>query len=94
MGNISGVWLIGNIGREKGSLIWCTLGSYMILPFALIDFQSIHWCCVFSSILFEWKGKQWKREPPIKRPFCRLVTNLYPLKSFSGRILILKSGLI
>ncbi|KAB7505066.1 DnaJ-like protein subfamily C member 22 [Armadillidium nasatum] len=63
------VWLVGNIGRVKGSFKWCLYGAYSILPLTINNFHAINWSCVASAAFYEWKGKEWRRTPLPKHDF-------------------------
>ncbi|MCL4132140.1 UNVERIFIED_CONTAM: hypothetical protein GTU68_046889 [Idotea baltica] len=69
--------MVGDIGRIKANLRWCILGSYSIFPLTFINFDLINWCCVSSSLLLEWKGKEWRRAPPVRRALWRRLLYLW-----------------
>lgn len=56
-----GIWLVGNIGREKGSIRWPLLGCYLTTPFHIMGYTSYLWTTVLGIIAFLYKAKQWKR---------------------------------
>lgn len=64
--NIAGVWTVGNIGRERGTLKWPVLAAYAVYPARTY----IHDETVFYTILvlaaalaFDSFSKQWRRTP-------------------------------
>jgi len=66
-----GIWIVGNIGRESGSLKWPLLGCILTSPlhFGFFgDTLRINYTFVTISgiILFQWKSKSWRRK--IEKP--------------------------
>ena len=60
--NISGIWLVGNIGRERGSILWPLLGCYLTVPLFIWGGVNTNAVTSFAGILmFNWKSKQWKK---------------------------------
>ena len=69
--------MIGNIGREKGSLLWALVGSYIVVPFVLIfDIRILNYCSLISVILFHLMGRSWRREPYVNVSICRRFLRL------------------
>lgn len=62
-----GVWLVGNIGREKGVLWHCLVVAYIVYPLRYFVYDETYWffaMVLASSLSFEQFSKQWRREPP------------------------------
>lgn len=62
-----GVWLVGNIGREKGVFWHCLAAAYLVYPLRYYVYDETYWftAMIFVSALsFEQFSKQWRREPP------------------------------
>ncbi|KAG5680456.1 hypothetical protein PVAND_009964 [Polypedilum vanderplanki] len=62
-----GVWIVGNIGREKGVFWHCLLAAYAIYPLRYFVYDETYWFTgmVFGSALaFEQFSKKWRREAP------------------------------
>lgn len=62
-----GVWLVGNIGREKGVLWHCLVAAYVIYPLRYFVYDETCWftALVFGSALaFEQFSKQWRLDAP------------------------------
>ncbi|XP_054013596.1 dnaJ homolog subfamily C member 22 [Hylaeus anthracinus] len=69
-----GVWTVGNIGREQGS-IWVALGSayllYPTLPYIGDDTMWIFLMVVVSSLSFDTFSKQWRLKPRKRNSLVR-----------------------
>lgn len=62
-----GVWIVGNIGREKGTLWHCLIAAYLVYPIRYYVYDETYWFTgmVFvSALTFDHFSKQWRREPP------------------------------
>ncbi|CRL01978.1 CLUMA_CG015048, isoform A [Clunio marinus] len=62
-----GVWIVGNIGRERGVFWHCLIVAYIVYPLRYFVYDETYWftAMVFASALsFEQFSKQWRREPP------------------------------
>lgn len=69
-----GVWLVGNIGREKGVFWHCLVFAYVVYPLRYFVYDETYWFTgmVFASALgFEQFSKQWRREPPKRHGVLR-----------------------
>lgn len=62
-----GVWLIGNIGRHQGGVLWALIGAYLTYPLYFLSFNNVFWTALVSSTLFNWYGKKWRRTPRKRR---------------------------
>ena len=74
-----GVWIVGNIGREKGVFWHCLLAAYIIYPLRYFVYDETYWFTgmVFGSALtFEQFSKQWRREPPKRHSKIRRTIEL------------------
>ncbi|KAM0724393.1 DnaJ-like protein subfamily C member 22 [Formica fusca] len=74
-----GVWTVGNIGREQGS-IWLALATaylfYPTLYYIGDDTMWIFLMVIASSLSFDTFSKQWRLKPKKKRSFVRRMTVL------------------
>ncbi|XP_066582189.1 dnaJ homolog subfamily C member 22 [Prorops nasuta] len=74
-----GVWVIGNIGREKGS-IWIPLASaYIIYPTYYYINDVTTWVFVMTlaaSLSFDTFSKQWRLKPKKKRGAIKRIVHL------------------
>ncbi|CAO1401361.1 unnamed protein product [Diamesa tonsa] len=62
-----GVYLVGNIGREKGVFWHCLAVAYIVYPLRYVIYDETYWFTgmIFaSSLAFEQFSKQWRRDPP------------------------------
>lgn len=62
----SGVWTVGNIGREQGALKWPLLGAYLAYPLRYYVYDETVWftCMVLvSALAFDSLSKEWRRKP-------------------------------
>lgn len=69
-----GVWLVGNIGRERGVFWHCLVAAYIIYPLRYFVYDEAYWFTgmVFGSALaFEQFSKQWRRVPPKRHGVLR-----------------------
>lgn len=69
-----GVWVVGNIGREQGTLWHCLTVAYFVYPLRYFVYDESVWftAMVFASTLaFENNSKQWRREPPKRHSTLR-----------------------
>lgn len=74
-----GVWIVGNIGRERGVFWHCLLAAYIIYPLRYFVYDETYWFTgmVFGSALtFEQFSKQWRREPPKRHSKIRRTIEL------------------
>jgi len=76
----AGVWTVGNIGREEGSIWWPLLAAYATYPLyfysvcSFMDDSTSFALMVFASAYaFDSKAKQWRRRPKPKRSILRLI---------------------
>ncbi|KAK8387515.1 hypothetical protein O3P69_018209 [Scylla paramamosain] len=70
------VWIIGNIGREQGSLKWAMIGALGVVPISFIHPPVTNFSAVTSTVLFNWKGKKWLRTPYPKTHICKRLATL------------------
>ncbi|XP_074646691.1 dnaJ homolog subfamily C member 22-like [Tubulanus polymorphus] len=72
-----GVYVVGNIGREKTSYKSSLIGAYITLPififFYQFDFTTMSLIC---ALITNWKGKEWRRTPYTKRRISTRITIL------------------
>jgi len=61
---LAAVWLIGNIGREEGRLLWAVLGAYLVVLFTpFFGITVLNWCSIVSVVIFHLFGRKWRRTP-------------------------------
>ncbi|XP_071559857.1 dnaJ homolog subfamily C member 22 [Temnothorax nylanderi] len=74
-----GVWTVGNIGREQGS-IWITLATaYLFYPTLYYIGDDTMWIFVMviaSSLSFDTFSKQWRLKPKKRKSFIRRMAYL------------------
>lgn len=58
---------MGNIGMECGSLLWPVLGSYLASLVFLFNPNAIAWAAVSAAFFFNWKSREWVRQPKKRR---------------------------
>lgn len=61
-----GVWTVGNIGREEGTIHWALFGAYATLPLYWLLEDDSTWYTLMtfvSALAFDTKSKQWRRKP-------------------------------
>lgn len=65
-----GIWTVGNIGREQGSLLPCLLAAYIVYPIRYFVYDESYWftaVIVGSALVFDNYSKQWLLTPPNTR---------------------------
>lgn len=65
-----GVTLVGNIGKERGSIWWPLLGCYLMTPFHLYGYTSYIYTTIAGIIAFNMFAKQWRRQIRDPHPVC------------------------
>lgn len=76
-----GVWTVGNIGRQEGTIHWALCGAYAAFPlyWFLEDDSSWYTLMVFvSAFAFDIKSKKWRRKPRKEKSLLKriMVLNL------------------
>lgn len=80
-----GVWTVGNIGHEEGSIWWPLIAAYLTSPLYFyfhiyipyLDDSTAFTLMVFCSAwAFDSKAKQWRRTPKKKKSLARRVATL------------------
>jgi len=69
-----GVWTVGNIGREEGTIHWALCGAYAAFPlyWFLEDDSTWYTLMTFvSAIAFDIKSKKWQRKPKKQKPLLK-----------------------
>lgn len=65
-----GIWIVGNIGRERGVLWHCLAGAYAIYPIRYVLYDetfTLMMTALVSGLVFDTFSKQWLLEPPRRR---------------------------
>ena len=65
-----GVTLVGNIGKERGSIWWPLLGCYLVTPFHLYGNITYTFVTIAGIIFFHVFAKQWRRQIREPHPVC------------------------
>uniref|UniRef100_A0A1B6FPN6 DnaJ homolog subfamily C member 22 n=1 Tax=Cuerna arida TaxID=1464854 RepID=A0A1B6FPN6_9HEMI len=73
-----GVWAVGNIGNEEGSLWWPLVASYIVYPFywhynSDTSFTAL---VIFTAFVFDTKAKHWRTRVRPRKSFARRLTVL------------------
>jgi DnaJ family protein C protein 22 len=61
-----GIWTVGNIGREEGTIYWALYGAYATFPLYWYLEDDSTWYTLmtfFSALAFDLKSKKWRRKP-------------------------------
>ncbi|TRY61895.1 hypothetical protein TCAL_01486 [Tigriopus californicus] len=66
-----GIWVVGNIGRQQGSLLPPILACYSVHLLRFMGFSSNAWICLAGIVAFQWKSRQWSRKIKEPEPFWR-----------------------
>ncbi|XP_046996856.1 dnaJ homolog subfamily C member 22 [Schistocerca americana] len=71
-----GVWAVGNIGRQKGTIWWALAAAFAVYPFRTYFSDDSTWLTTMtflSASAFDNKSKQWRRTHK-RRSLCRRLT--------------------
>jgi len=71
-----GVWTVGNIGREQGSIWMALISAYLLYPtlyYIADDTMWIFLMVIVSSLCFDSFSKQWRLKPKKKKSLARRV---------------------
>ncbi|PZC79763.1 hypothetical protein B5X24_HaOG215854 [Helicoverpa armigera] len=74
-----GVWTVGNIGHEQGSLKWPLIGAYLGYPVRYYVYDDSLWFTVMllaSACAFDSYSKEWRRTPKKKTHIAKRVVIL------------------
>ncbi|PSN51196.1 hypothetical protein C0J52_06062 [Blattella germanica] len=74
-----GVWTVGNIGKEEGTIHWALYGAYVTFPLYWYFDDDSTWYTVMtfvSALGFDTKGKQWRRKPKKQKSFMKRIAIL------------------
>lgn len=66
----AGVWIVGNVGRERGTFTHCLLAAYLVYPIRFWLYDETYWTLATicaSALAFETFSKQWRVEAPRKK---------------------------
>lgn len=66
----TGVFIVGNIGREQGTFWHCLIGAYIAYPIRYVIYDETYWLTftlVVSALAFDNFSKDFRREPPKRR---------------------------
>lgn len=81
--SISGIYMVGNLGREKGVFWHCLLAAYITYPIRYIIYDESYWLSitlVVSALAFDHWSKEFDRAPrkrrSLKKRFFLLSTGL------------------
>ncbi|XP_066991069.2 dnaJ homolog subfamily C member 22 [Anabrus simplex] len=73
-----GVWAVGNIGRETGSIWWPLGAAYAVYPLRSYIADDSNWFTTMTflaALAFDNKSKRWRRHVK-KRSLCRRIVTL------------------
>ena len=69
-----GIWLVGNIGREKGAIWPPIVACYLASPaLQFLGIGNAALVSVAGIIVFNWKSKQWRRTPREPLPLWKIL---------------------
>lgn len=71
-----GVWVVGNVGREKGSIKWPMLAAYLSSPLYIFYNFGFSVITLSSICAFHWKSKSWRRTIDPPAPFWKRMAVL------------------
>ncbi|KZC04778.1 PREDICTED: dnaJ homolog subfamily C member 22 [Dufourea novaeangliae] len=74
-----GVWMVGNIGREQGSIWFALVSAYLFyptLPYVGDDRMWLFLMVVVSALSFDTFSKQWRLKPRKAKSFVRRTCTL------------------
>lgn len=65
-----GVWIVGNVGQEKGTIKHCLIAAYLVYPIRFWVYDETYWSLATicaSALAFETFSKQWRLEVPKRK---------------------------
>lgn len=62
LGTAIGIWLVGTIGRESGSIKPPLIACYSMLPFFILGHVTFLMVTFVGVVAFQWKSKEWRRK--------------------------------
>ena len=68
-----GVWVVGNIGREKGGVAWPLAAAYLSSPLYIFYNFGFTTITLSSIVAFHWKAKGWRRTVVSPAPFWKRI---------------------
>jgi len=69
----AGIWLVGNIGRQKGSSLPPLLACYATVPLVHLGYAGSGMMTVAGILAFQWKSRAWRRQVTERRHLCKRV---------------------
>ena len=76
LGCAIGVYAVGNVGRQKGSLKWALIGAYLTFPLYFFSSTVVFWSSLSSNYFFNTYSKEWRRTPSPRRSLCKRISVL------------------
>jgi uncharacterized membrane protein len=64
------VHTVGNVGRQRGSILWPLLGAYSLFFVKYFEMDGVPLAAFISSSFFEAKASQWRRRPDPPKTAC------------------------
>lgn len=65
-----GVWSVGNLGRERGTIWKCLFTAYSVYFLRFVIYDESYWLTamiVASTLVFDKYSKEWRLTPPKQR---------------------------
>lgn len=72
-----GVWVVGNVGREKGGIGWPIAAAYLSSPLYIFYNFGFSVITLTSIVAFHWRSKSWRRQVDQPASFCKRITVLF-----------------
>lgn len=69
-----GIWTVGNVGREQGSIWKCLITAYAVYPIRYFVYDETYWFTIVigaCALVFDNWSKEWLLEPPKRRTLKR-----------------------
>jgi len=66
-----GITLVGNIGKERGSIWWPLLGCFIMTPFHIFGYSSFVFTTISGIIAFNMFAKKWRRQIREPHSMCK-----------------------
>ncbi len=68
-----GIWIVGNIGKQQGSIKWPLLGCYLTTGLHVFGYTTYIWTTLAGIIAFQMKSRSWRRTIREPLPFWKRV---------------------
>lgn len=94
---VVGVWTVGNIGREQGSLKWPLIAAYVAYPIRYYVYDETVWFTLVvlaAALAFDSLSKEWRRTPRRRHIIKYFYFLAYKYSLFFKSLYVLGIGMV